>query len=176
MCVFSKECSELFFTVAMVITNCLASPWVDSWLARDFGQELLTLLLSLRPTPPKPPLPLPLRPRKRFIVQAVSNASEAWFWLAYCTASETLTFLQGLHLELVSCSGWARLGRSLARLCDWTRLSLYGPQDGWKCQTVICQSLADRFKPDHNARMSLWLVQKSVEEASDASAYYQQPI
>ena len=100
-------------------------------------------------TPAPPPA---LRPRKRFIVQAGSEASEAWFWLARCAASETLTFLQGLHLELVSCSGCAGLGRSLARLCDWARLSLYGPRDGWSCQTVICQSLAIRFKPEHNAR------------------------
>lgn len=96
-----------------------------------------------------PPPPPAFRPRKRFIVQAGSNASEAWFWLVHCTASETLTFLQGLHLELVSCAGSTRLGRSLARLCDWTRLSLYGLQDCWSCQTVICQSLADIFKPEH---------------------------
>lgn len=96
-----------------------------------------------------PPPPPAFRPRKRFIVQAGSNASEDWFWLVHCTASETLTFLQGLHLELVSCAGTTRLGRSLARLCDWTRLSLYGLQDCWSCQTVICQSLADIFKPEH---------------------------
>lgn len=63
-----------------------------------------------------------------------------------------LTFLQGLHLELVSCSGCAGQGRSLAQLCDWAGLRLYGPQDGWNCQTVIRQSLAYRFKPEHNAR------------------------
>lgn len=45
----------------------------------------------------------------------------------------------------------AALGRGGAwpRLCDWARLSLYGLQDGRSCQTVICQSLAGTFKPEH---------------------------
>ena len=108
-------------------------------------------MLPLGPPSPNRPSPLPpspaLRPRKRFIVQAGSKPSEAWFWLVRCAASETLTFLQGLHLELVSCSGCAGQGRSLAQLCDWVRLSIYGPQDGCNCQTVICQSLTYRFEP-----------------------------
>lgn len=97
------------------------------------------------------PLPPALGPRKRFIVQAGSESREAWFWLAHCAASETLTFLQGLHLELVSCSGYAGQGRHLAQLCDWAELSLYGPQNSWNCQTVIRQSLAYRFKPEQRA-------------------------
>lgn len=54
----------------------------------------------------------PQDPEKGFIVQAVSNvnASEACFWLAHCTLSQTLTFLQGLHLELVSCWAGQRRG------------------------------------------------------------------
>lgn len=127
-------------------------------------------MLPLVPPSPLPAHPPAVEPRKRFIVQARSEASEAWLWLVCSAASETLTFLQGLHLELVSCSGCAGQGRSLARHCDWARLSLYGPHDGWDCQTVICQSLAYRFKPEHNARESLWLVQK----ASDASVFYKQ--
>lgn len=104
-------------------------------------------MLPQGPPTPNHPSPRALGPRKRFIVQAGSKPSEAWFWLVRCAASETLTFLQGLHLELVSCSGCAGQGRSLARLCDWARLSIYGPQDGCNCQTVICQSLTYQFEP-----------------------------
>lgn len=39
-----------------------------------------------------------------------AGRERGWFWLACSAASETLTFLQGLHLELVSCSGCAGQG------------------------------------------------------------------
>lgn len=46
-------------------------------------------MLPWAPLPPMPAPPPALGPRKRFIVQAGSEAREAWFWLARCAASET---------------------------------------------------------------------------------------
>lgn len=99
------------------------------------------------------------RAQKKVHCAGRSESRGVWFWLARCAASETLTFLQGLHLELVSCSGSAEQGQGLAQLCDWPRLSLYGPRDGWNCQTVIRQSLAYRFKPEHNVTENIQIVQ-----------------
>lgn len=110
------------------------------------------------PAPPPPPLSLPPSeprgPRKRFIVQAASEraseAAEAWFWLA------------ALHLKHSPSSrgciwSWfpvqAALGRGVGAELgpaspigrDWAFMD-----DGmvWDCQTVICQSLAYRLKPE----------------------------
>lgn len=145
-----------FFLIAMLTMSCLRC--LDSLWWSTTSVPMPTLFLHPQAHPPLstvPAPPLALGPRKRFIVQAGSESREVWFWLARCAAAETLTFLQGLHLELVSCSGCAEQGRGLARLCDWPGLSLYGPRDGWNCQTVIRQSRAYRFKPEQNVRKNI---------------------
>lgn len=162
-CVLFQRNANLLLLL-LFLSYCHAV-WGDFCLERLWSNTTSDLLptlflLSQAPTPSAAPAPpLALGPRKRFIVQAGSESREVWFWLARCAASETLTFLQGLHLELVSCSGCAEQGRGLAQLCDWPRLRLYGPRDGWNCQTVIRQSLAYRFKPEHNVTENIWLVQ-----------------
>lgn len=148
-----------FVLVAMVRISCLTFKVIQGafgWLERvTCGQ--LGSFSHKHPLLQYLPLPCP-QAQKRIIVQAGSEARKAWFWLECCAASKTLTFLLGLHLELVSCSSCIGQGRSLAKVCDWPRLSLYGPQASWNCQTVIRQSQAYRFKLEHNMKETLWLV------------------
>lgn len=134
----SKECKS-FFLICFLCCNANDDLSEMIVVQAVFGMTTTittttcSQLCSCSPEHPHTPIPAPppaLGPRKRFIVQAESESTEAWFWLARCAASETLTFLQGLHLELVSCSACAEQGRSLAQLCNWARLRLYGPRDG----------------------------------------------
>lgn len=160
-CVWQKNANVVVFCVLVLFYGCYGKKMNGTdghlfrlsgqghWLARRTKHFLAfskTKNSNIHP-PTAPRLKKGSLCKKRAM-----QASDACFWLAHCTPSETLTFLQGLHLELVSCSGWAAQRRSLAQLSDWARLSLYGPQDGWNCQ--ICQSLADIFKPEHKARPS----------------------
>lgn len=157
-CSFSKECKYFFSPHCRANDELSEVTWVLTVCGRiQLLSRCQRCSCSHKHPPPStaPAPPLALGPRKRFIVQTGSESREVWFWLARCAAAETLTFLQGLHLELVSCSGCAEQGRGLARLCDWPGLSLYGPRDGWNCQTVIRQSLAYRFKPEQNVRKNI---------------------